>query len=455
MTTQADLLREYLRRIYGPYNPVDYLFSQQRALKFDESTFRAAQTTRRAGKSYTAATILLHGAETEGSQNPYIALTRDSARRILWPTLMQIIERCHIECEPAESSLSIRFPNKKSEIFLIGADQKNFIDRLRGLKIKQAIVDEAQSFRDHIQQLVDDVLEPALVDLSGQLTLLGTPGLIPRGYFYDVTNENKGFSVHKWSILDNPHIPNAKEFIEEMLKRRGWTTMNPTYLREWMNQWVLDLDAMLFKFTNKNLYSELPEKESWNHVMGIDFGYNDKTAFCILAYSFESRHAYVVHSESKSEMIPSEIAARCQVLIDKYAPVSIVADTGGLGKSIAEEMRRRYAIPVKPAEKRDKAAHIALLNGDFIDCHLSVKANLEGLIYELTHIEKNEKGIEQEGFPSDECDAFIYAFFELKHYHFKEKQPVLNRNSEEYLEKQLEDEVRRMQNGESWWERLQ
>lgn len=452
---ERELLEEYYRRKSGAYNPIDGLFKEQKSLIFDRSTFRGAQTTRRAGKSFTAATILLEGSETEESQNPYIALTRDSARRILWPTLIGLIDRYRIPAEPAESSLSIKFPRKNSEVFLVGADQKNFIDRLRGLKIKQAIVDETQNFREHIKSLVDDVLEPALVDFSGQLTLLGTPGLKPEGYFYDAMTKKMGFSVHKWSILDNPYIPNAKDFIEEMLRRRGWTKDNPTFRREWLNEWVIDLDAMLYKFSEeRNLYSALPEGQSWNHVMGIDFGYNDKTAFVVLAYHFKSHNAYVVHSESKPEMIPSEIAERCEQLIKEYAPVSIVADTGGLGKSIAEEMRRRYGIPIKAAEKKNKASNIAILNGALIDRRLFVRANLTDLIHELKHIERGEDCLEVKDAVCDEADSLLYSYNEVRNYILDTKPPIINRNSQEYLDKQLEEEERKMQNGEDWWENL-
>ena len=37
-------------------------------------------------------------------------------------------------------------------------------------------------------------------------------------------------------------------------------------------------------------------------------------------------------------------------------------DTGGLGKKIAEELRIRRDLPIEPAQKTEKMAHIEILN---------------------------------------------------------------------------------------------
>lgn len=429
----------------------DTLFDKQKIFDRDKARFKAALNTRRSGKSYLAAVRLLVSASTTpGSQNPYIALTRDSARRILWPTIETLCRDLHLPVNLTESSLTVSFGN--SEVFLVGADQKNYMGRLRGIKSKIAIIDEAQSFNDHIESLVDDVLTPALLDYSGDLDIYGTPGLRPNGYFYDVTTKGKGFSVHKWSVLDNPHIPNAQAFIDELMTTRGWTEQNPTYRREWLGEWVLDTDSLLFKFRReRNTYSELP-KDLYNRVLGMDFGWHDKTAFVIVSWSPYSKHIFVEHSESHPEMIPSMIAQRCAQLIDKWKPVSIVADTAGLGKSIAEEMRIRYQIPVKAAEKREKATNISLMNGDFIDGNLLVAADQNSLIAQLENVPRGDDGLEMDGVDCDEVDSLLYAYREAKSYASEPKYVEPRPDSEEYILKHLELEEKRKQN-EAWWER--
>lgn len=233
-----------------------HLFDKQLAFVKDPSKFKAAQCSRRAGKSEMAADILYTAAKDHpGSTCLYVALTRVSAKNIMWPKLLSLRDKYNVDCEPLEASLEIKLSNK-SRIWLVGADMSNFIDRLRGGAYPVGIVDEAQSFRSHINELVDDVLTPATLDYGGSICLLGTPGPIPAGYFFDATQQGMfGFSVHKWTMMDNPHIPNARDFIEDLKRRKGWTDDNPTLRREYYNEWVLDSDALVYRFTKqRNLY---------------------------------------------------------------------------------------------------------------------------------------------------------------------------------------------------------
>jgi len=443
--SNEDLIAEAKRRfVEKRLTPVDLLFDEQKIYHRDTHRFKTALNTRRSGKSFLAAVRLLQASHTPLSQNPYLALTRESARRIMWPTLTDLIEKFKIECTPSESSLTISFPNK-SEIFLVGADQKNFAARLRGIKSRLAIIDEGQDFKDHLGNLIDSILVPTLVDFNGELDVFGTPGVRPSGFFYEITTADRGFKRFNWSVLNNPHIPNAREFMEEILKRRNWTTENPTYRREWLGEWVLDLDALLYKFDrNKNLVSERPTGLAWNNILAIDLGFNDATAFVVLSYSEASRQSYIIHAESQSEMIPSEIAERTKTLMERFKIMTVLADTGGLGKSIAEEMRRRHALPIKAAQKVDKATRISFLNGDFIDRNLFVLAHCKELIEQLETVTKNEKGLEDDRVPVDLCDALLYAFNESKSWSFEPKTAKLDQHSEEYLLDNLEKEAQRM-----------
>ena len=449
-----DLWREFKRRfIEGNRTPVDDLFKEQKLVACDPARFRFAQTSRRAGKSVTASAILTEGAATPGSQNPYIALTRESARRIIWPTLKNLIRRHRYKCDAVESSLTFKFDND-AEVFLVGADQSNFIDRLRGLKIKQCAIDEAQGFKAHLQELVDDVITPALIDFGGQVTLFGTPHPRRSGFFYDICHQNiPGWSGHHWTLLQNPHLKDVSKFLVELKEKRGWDDDNATFQREYLNLWVKDEDSLLFKFSrDKNVYSVIPGTMPIQTIMGIDFGFNDKCAFVVLGENHNHRKTYALYSWSKAGMIVSEIAEKVKELISIYAPVKIVADTGGLGKTIAEEMRRRYQIPIEAADKPDKASRIAICNDEFRSGNFMIHNSNQTLIDELETIVKDqERLIEEDGQVCDEADAMLYAFSESKAYAFTLKEPVLDRNTDAFMLKQLELESEGMQNRE-WWE---
>ena len=430
------------------------LFPKQRAFVDDRASRKAALCTRRAGKSVSASRVLAQATQDHpGEIALYISLTRDSAKRIMWPELVKMNDKQRLGWDMSESSLTVKTPNG-SLIILVGADAVNIMDRLRGAKYSVVVIDEAQGFRAHLQALVEDVLEPACLDLRATIYLLGTPGPIPNGYFYDATNGQHGYSVHRWSVLDNPFMQHAKNYIDDMLVKRGWTRDNPTFRREWLGEWVIDLDALVYRFRrSRNVYSDMPKGVTVTRIMGMDYGWNDKTTWSIVAYSDRLPDTWIQHVEGGSEMIPSQIAETTLRLIKQFSPSEIVADTGGLGKSITEEMIRRYSLPIKPAEKTEKLTNIHLMNGDFIDGNLRVHASCVDLISEYETLVKNAKGKEQDGMANDYCDSSLYAWRKAKayaHVPVKELDEYERAAAEEdAMEKQLENRLMRQK--EPWW----
>lgn len=380
------------------------MFPKQQLFAKDDAKKKAALCTRRAGKSWSDAAMLFDSADRyPGSISPYISLTRKSAKNIMWPVMRDFVKMHGIQAKPMESTLTYKLANG-SEIPLIGADTEKFIERLLGGKYPRVVVDEAQAFGTHLQDLVERVLEPCTLDYNGDINLTGTPGPLAAGYFYETTEKGMhGFKVHRWSVLDNTFLPHAKNFIANLKAERGWTDDNPTYRREWLGQWANDPDALVYKYSDANDYDELPSGEVWHRTMAVDYGYNDQTAFGIIAYNEHSPVGYVEHVEGHSGWIPSQIAARIQQLMDVYHPHKIAADTGALGKMITEEMIRRYGIPMEAVKKQDKAGWISLVNGAFIDNTLKVKRSLTSLKNQLKTLVKDEKGNEDPSLPNDLC----------------------------------------------------
>jgi hypothetical protein len=440
-------LIELVRRNFKDIHPKDSLFDKQIEYRAEMATIKAAICTRRAGKTTEAAVELFEAATAAPySMNPYIALTRDSAKRIMWPVLEQMNSKYRLGFEPKESSLTLVSP-KGSQIFCVGADQKNYIEKLKGLKIKKGVIDECASFKQHIEDLVDTVLEPACADLRGQLSLLGTPGVRPAGYFYDITTQNRGVPVYRWSLLDNPYMPEPETFLKNLMKRKGWTDQNPTYRREYLGEWVLDLDALVYKFSRaKNSYDQLPKDIQLYRVLGIDLGYSpDPTAFAVLVYSPESPDIWIEHTEKHLELTPSDIAEKTSELVKRYSPTNIVADSGALGKSIVAEMVKRYSLPIQAAEKKDKLATQQLMNGDFIDGRLFVNSGQEDLIHQYEILTYGENGLEDASIPNDLCDAALYAWRECKHYAYRPKEAQISRDSDEFMQQYWKSEGEKLE----------
>lgn len=450
----AELLR---RQRLSAADVKSQLFDKQINVLNDEDDFIACLCTRRAGKSYGVGGILLNaGMEYPNALVPYIGLTRRAAKNIMWPILRELCEKLAIDATFKDGDLTVVLPNK-TEIFLVGADLKNFIERLRGAKYPVAVIDEAQAYRTHIEELVDDVLTPAVADYKGKIIMTGTPGPSCSGFFYEATQPDSGWSVHRWSVFDNPHMPHARQMVDKLIARKKWTKDNPTLLREWYGQWVEDPDALVYKFSkSRNVYENLPNKKEWDCVLGVDYGFNDQCAFSIVKYHPNSPELFIDYAYGESGMIPSTIAEHIKMLVMKYKPIHIVADTGGLGKTITEEMIRRYSIPMQPAEKTDKFTWIALLNGDFVDGNAKVKSTQTDLIHQYLTLTKDDKGKEDPLLPNDLCDATLYAYRKAKAYAWTEekKKPVTKEEiwkvqEEKIWESELQA-LRELEEAEEW-----
>jgi hypothetical protein len=266
------LVREYEKRKTSSQNKliVDHTFPQQKAFILDPSRYVGAQTTVRAGKSTGLSMKFFNKAKQHRRvMLPYIALTRDSARNIMWPILQETADRFKILCDFTESDLTCTVRETESSIKLFGADMKNFIVRLKGIKTPLAAVDECQDFRSHLEDLID-ILTARISDYDdGQIAMTGTPGPVPKGFFFEVSQGKHGFAMHKWKVYDNPYMPNIQQTVDDLKRRKGWDDNNPTYRREWHGEWVADADALVYKYNAQlNNYAFIPQNSgSWHYVI--------------------------------------------------------------------------------------------------------------------------------------------------------------------------------------------
>lgn len=348
--------------------PLDPTFPAQNSFVEDTSKYIAAQCSRRAGKSTGLGKRFLKTMQKHPkSKCFYLALTRDSAREIMWPVLQELNDTYKLGCTFVETKLQMIHPNG-AKLQLYGADMKNFVKRLKGQKSPGIGLDEAQDFGTHLQSLLDDVLTPMLVDYADSwLALTGTPGPVPQGYFFDVTQNRKyGYNYHAWTILENPYVHNPGEFIADIIKKREWDDNHPTLLREWRNRWVLDVQSLWIQYSSKVGHFDglplLPNNAKYSYILGIDWGYKDSDALAVVAYSDHSNTSYLVDELVTAKQGVSELIDQVQQIRKKYDISKIVMDEGGGGKKMAEEMRRRHSIPVEPAEKARKQETVEFLN---------------------------------------------------------------------------------------------
>jgi hypothetical protein len=387
---------------------------------------------RQSGKTYWACVWLLEGGlKTPRSLSVYLALTQTSARNIAWDELVRLgttvfglPDGCF-----REHTLTVHLPNG-SRIIVKGTDDRRTIESWRGTKIYRAVIDEMGSqMPDLIEYFVESIIWPALVRMNGRLALLGTPGLVADGYWYEQTRpevleqDPGGF---RWMIYENPGIPHAGEFLRETLGRFKylgplerldqlgasvvvmwadgfWARVGdssrfvslldgtervltservqvvaPQFCREWLASWVVDLGAIVYPYDPaRNGIDHLPERSetgiiippnAWRYVIGNDVGVIDLCAWMVWAWTPAWRGMVGVYSH-QDQYDPDPAAVKGQQLHGEYkrlGQTDYVLDTGGLGKAHEAIYRQKYSIPCIAAEKVEKPSAIRELRADLL-----------------------------------------------------------------------------------------
>jgi len=426
----------------------DYLFKEQLAFVRDPSPFKLAVTTRRAGKSTSCVADLVATAlDTADCVCLYITLSRKNAKRLVWPEFKKLNKKFKLGGMPNESDLSLTFPNG-SVVYLLGAKDRSSIEDFRGLPIKKVYLDESQSFPSYIQELIDDIIGPALMDYAGTLCLIGTPGPIPSGYFYDLT-KNKGWAQHFWSFFDNPYIAlksgkSHQAILERELTRRGVDINDPSIQREWFGKWVVDRSALVYQYNDViNHYEALP-KGNFTYILGIDLGFDDADALAVLGYQDTDATTYLIEEIVTRHQDITALCAQIDKLRTKYDFSKIIIDTAGLGKKITDEISRRYEIPMVPAEKARKLEYIELMNDALRTGKLKIKA-LSKFAQDANKVEWDkdkstpDKKVISDRFHSDIADAVLYAWRESYSYTFKKAPDKPRPGTTEYFKAEEDD----------------
>jgi len=430
------------------FSITDFCFDKQLAFVQDPAKFKTAVCSRRAGKSHACIADMYHTAKSFPAINVvYITLNRRSAKRIIWRELTTLISQYEINadgspnCQINNTELSITL-NNKSTIFLAGADDEGEIDKFRGLAIKKVYIDEAQSFRSYIKELVNDVLVPALYDYDGSLILIGTPGPVPNGYFYDASN-NPSWAHHHWTVYDNPWISRksgkpVSEIIATANARRGINESHPTHLRENLGIWVKDPNSLVFAFDPAlNTFDSLTQTQldDMQFIFGIDIGWKDADAIAVIGYNFTEKVVYLVEELITSKQTISDLVNQIKALQSKYKPIKMVMDAGALGKKIQEEILQRYGLFIEAAEKQRKLEFIELMNDDLRTRRLKVFSGSR-FAEDAWRVEWDRDGSKQkvsDRFHTDIGDALLYGWRESRHYQAEPLIPDPVKDSEDYM----------------------
>lgn len=448
---EAALKKELLRRAKAlrqqeekpQFSLAEFCFDKQLEFINDPARHKVAVCSRRSGKTIACAADLVNTALTQQGDVAYITLNRKTAKRIIWRELLRIDRQYQLGCHIDNAELTLTFPNGNA-LYVSGAKDESDAEKFRGLALRKVYIDECQSFRAYIESLIEDIIEPALTDYYGSLVLIGTPGPVPAGFFYNAAT-GSGWAQFGWTMQDNPYIKAKSgkqpiEIISELAKRRGLPITDPSIQREYFGKWIKDTNSLVFKFdAKKNVFDVLPS--DLTYIFGIDIGYNDADAIAVVGYSHATGCSYLVEEYVQDKSDITTLVRKIEALQQAYQPVKIVMDAGALGKKIQEEIRVRHSLPVEAADKHRKFEYIALMNDDLRNSKFLAVQNSrfeeDAMLVQWDYSNPVKPKI-SDSLHSDIHDAALYAWREAKHYFQQKPSGPVNRNTDAYM-KELED----------------
>jgi len=251
------------------------------------------------------------------------------------------------------------------------------------------------------------------------------------------------------SLVDNPHL-DQDEY------RRALALLDATTRRQLEHGiWERDSGGLVYSFSEVRNLAKAPELTTY--LLGIDYGFTDATAFTVLGWREGDPTVYVVESCKRRGLTPSDAAEEAKRLSLAYEPVRIVADVGGLGKGYAEEARKRFTLPIDPADKQNKRGYISLFNGELERGRIKVDPGCTDLVAEWLELPWTEDHAkEAEGFDNHCADSCLYAWRAASAYHeAPAEEPPSHAEQLARMEAALiegeEEEARRRAEGE-WWQ---
>lgn len=439
-------------------------FKEQLDFIDDPCRLKAAQCTRRAGKSYGPAGVYLCSTAIKYPRGTclYIATTREQARRILLKDVLQELNRkFKLGMKVNLTTLTVTFPNE-SVIYLMGLDSKpEEMEKALGQKYRLVVIDEGGSWKQDQKKMIYDVLRPACADYDGTIVVIGSPVNNLKSHFYDITGRPlmdplrpKGWSVHRWSWRNNPHVRESMgKQVREMIEANPLVVETPGYRQMYNNEWVVDPDALCYKYDEaRNSVPALPSDNRYSFAVGLDLGFNDDTAIVVSAYSEFDPNMYFVEVFKQKGMDISAVAAVLDRFRARYNPFRWVVD--GASKQAVEELKNRFGFPLVPADKHGKYDMIQIMNNDFILGRIKlVLPGCEQLVEEYENLVWDERSkadpkkqtVENSACPNHAADGGLYSWRMCYHYAARAQAHKPKPGTDEAMEEWWDKEARRAQ----------
>lgn len=407
------------------YRIRESLFDKQQEV-YDNDTDKEIMIicSRRSGKTELNARKIIKFALMPKTPIAYIHLTFGNGVAQIFDLVMDLSSRVDMAiAHSSKADGTIEWANG-STLKIFGNDNVASASKLLGFKYKLAIVDEIGAQRN-LKILLDDTLTPLMKDFAdSQLVLTGTP---PRNkVHYSHRLWDSGIKKYHWTLEDNPFMPNNKQIIDDVCKKKNLTRDDPFIRREFMGDMdAVDVSAQTYK-GYRTYKGSIPSEFVPTHAyIGVDYGGTDYNG--IVALLCNEKVCYVMNNErrfngaSATEIAEAIIAVRdeaerfCLERDKNFNIGNLKVITDNNVKPLTWELERTYGIKnVHFAYKYDKATSILQL-ADLLRTKIYIpeggvcEMECENTIYKRDENDNITNEIDDNMFHPDILDALRYA----------------------------------------------
>lgn len=301
------------------------LHLKQKEIIASQKRFKVVRAGRRGGKTKLEVEDMAFDAVSGRNRLIfYIAPTQKQARSIIWEMLKKRLSGVG---EANEGRLEMKVPTQQgghSMIYVAGWENR---ENFRGMNAYKIVFDEVDTMRDFFIGW-QEIFRPALIDLSGGATFIGTPKKEnPNLRRLEIeSRDDIDWGAFHFTTEDNPHIP--REEIAKAKAELDYETFKQEFLAEYIeNQGSLfGYKALIDVFSNT-----VPKNIEKYLIVDIADDGSDKTKFSFWEGLEEYRRE--TFSRMNTENIVNKI--REYASQDRIPYSQIAVDGIGVGAGVA------------------------------------------------------------------------------------------------------------------------
>jgi phage terminase large subunit len=371
--------------------------------------FVCAAVSRRQGKTYIANIIGQLVTLVPGS-NVLLMSPNYSLSQISFDLQRQLIKHFDLEVTRDNAKDKVIELSNGSTIRMGSVNQ---VDSVVGRSYDLIIFDEAALVDG--RDAFNVALRPTLDKENSKALFISTP----RGrnnWFAEFWHRGFSDEYPEWASIratyhENPRL--SETDIAEAKKTMSEAEFNQEYMADFNV-----FEGQVWAFNHEECIADLSELEvgRMDVFAGMDVGYKDPTAFCVIAYDWDSQKFYLLDEYLNSERTTEQHAMEIRKLIDKWNIDYIYIDSAA--QQTRFDFAQNYDITTINAKKSvlDGIGHVGgIVDNDKLIVHQSCKESL--LCLDQYQWDPNPNLLKEKpkhNYASHMADAIRYALYSFE-----------------------------------------